>query len=152
MFFEDRSPYQYYQPSPLQYVLNVGWLDSTHVFPTAKSPTAFLAKLRAIVAGKYVNVDVHVNRMRGIHPCNLCGEESIPLENCHGRPYALGMSEIWIPAEGLWYASPSMVVHYIQAHLYLPPREFIVAVEQMSVSEPYNAQGVYDRLVGVDLG
>lgn len=41
----------------------------------------------------------------------------------------LGSAEIWVPGrEGCIYAAPTLIVHYVEAHEYLPPPEFIEAV------------------------
>lgn len=147
MYFQDLSAYRYYLQSNLSQVLNVGWIDSGHSFGLGEAAPQFVRKLAALIAEKHPDVDVHVNRLQGIHACNLCGEQRIPLEDYRGRQHFLGMSEIWIPADGLWYAAPSMVLHYIETHRYLPPSGFVEAVERMSVTDAYNAQDVYDRLV-----
>jgi hypothetical protein len=152
MHFEDLSPYCYFLKSGLHNVLNVGWLDASHSFNIGAASPSFVSTLRAIVAELHPDVDVHVNRMRGIHPCNLCGEENLPLIDYRGRKYNLGMSEIWIPGDGLWYAAPSMVLHYIEAHDYLPPNEFIAAVEGMDTNAAYTAQDHYHRLMAAAKG
>jgi SAM-dependent methyltransferase len=35
---------------------------------------------------------------------------------------------VWIPTKTLKYVAPELIVHYIEAHSYLPPQEFITAV------------------------
>ena len=37
--------------------------------------------------------------------------------------------EIRITAETVTYAAPVLIVHYVEAHGYLPPTEFLNAVE-----------------------
>jgi hypothetical protein len=153
MYFEDLSPYCYcmspdYCTAPcLNNVLNIGWLDTSHVFSVGDVSPIWLARLKALVAQAYPNVNVEVNRMRCIHPCNLCGNATVCLEDRSGTSHCLGMSEIWIPGMDKWYAAPSMVVHYIEAHRYLPPEDFVSTVERMSVTTPYNAQDIYLRLM-----
>jgi hypothetical protein len=152
MYFEDLSQYCYFLKSGLHNVLNVGWLDAFHSFNVGDVSPSFLSTLRAIVAETFPCVDVHVNRMRSVHPCNLCGEENLPLIDYRGRKYNLGMSEIWIPGEGLWYAAPSMVLHYIEAHHYSAPQEFVVAVESMDTNEAYKAQDIYHKVMSAAKG
>ncbi len=144
MYFEDLTPYGYCfrEPPFLDDVLNIGWLDLSHAYTKGKSDPGFLSKLWAVIAQTNPIVDVHVNRMRSVRPCDLCGGT---VRYYFGKPDLLGMSEIWIPAGNLWYAAPSMVVHYVETHEYLPPERFVIAVQKMSVSEPYNAQDAYDR-------
>jgi hypothetical protein len=152
MYFEDLSPYCYLMKLGLDNVLNVGWLDASHPFDNGDRSFSFASTLRAVVAEPHENADVHVNRMRGVHPCNLCGEENLPIRDHRGLRYNLGMSEIWIPGDGLWYAAPSMVLHYVEAHRYLPPREFVLAVERFDTNEPYKAQDVYHALMAAAKG
>jgi hypothetical protein len=152
MYFEDLSPYCYYLKAGLDNVLNVGWLDAFHPFNVGDVSSCFLSTLCALAAEMHPDVDIHVNRMRCIHPCNLCGEENLPMKDYRGRQYNLGMSEICIPGDGLWYAAPSMVLHYIEVHRYSPPTGFIAAVERMKTNEPYKAQDVYHKLMAATKG
>jgi hypothetical protein len=47
------------------------------------------------------------------------GDESLPV----------GDAEIRVVAEdGTWLVAPTLVLHYVTAHAYHPPREFIEAV------------------------
>jgi hypothetical protein len=42
---------------------------------------------------------------------------------------ARGNGEVWITAAvGATYAAPVLIVHYIDAHAYLPPASFVEAV------------------------
>ncbi len=45
-------------------------------------------------------------------------------------PKDLGSAEIWVIAnDGKIFACPDLILHYIVDHNYLPPEEFIEAVE-----------------------
>jgi hypothetical protein len=122
-------------------VLNVGWLDDTRDYNTAEPSSLFLEKLTKILeeVGEF---DAHVNPIRGTHTCNLCGERKF-------ESHFLGSSELWIPATkvGNLYAAPSLIVHYIDAHNYKPPEEFIDAVLRIDTQSTFNAQTCYDALV-----
>ena len=73
-----------------------------------------------------------VNQMRGYHRCNLCDAD----DACHpaevvweGEVHVVGSAEIRvIGADGVRYAAPNMILHYVSAHHYLPPTEFVDAV------------------------
>jgi hypothetical protein len=145
MYFEDLTSYSYYQKKPIEKVKNVGWLDQTKTFSTGKVTGKFLEKLRNLIA--CVNkTNVHVNPIRGIHPCNLCGEDLIKIEG-KDRPIFLGSSEIWIPYREDYFAAPSMILHYIEEHNYIPPPEFIESVMEFDMEYPFNGQSVYDGLL-----
>ena len=147
MFFEDLSNYSYYLKQPLNDVKNVGWLAANQSFSAGKPLTDFLLKLEKIIASQDL-VNVHVNQIRGVHPCSLSSScKGIVIG---GGKIGLGSSEIWIPsaADGKQYfASPSLIFHYIRDHNYIPPEEFIEAVEKMRLDTPFKAQDKYIELV-----
>jgi hypothetical protein len=59
-----------------------------------------------------------VNQTRGIHCCPFCKGEVLPTGSYEMR--VAGACEV--------YAAPSLVHHYVVAHGYRPPDEFIAAV------------------------
>lgn len=115
MTFDDLSPYQYGLSFPLSRILNVGWLGPDREYPSGVLPRGFCDTLSDVIAGN-AHFDSHFNRIRGVHSCNLCGEQGFVLSNGNAEEL-LGMSEILIPSSepNLYFASPSLVHHYIQA-------------------------------------
>lgn len=146
MHFEDLTAYRYYLPFELSGVRNVGWLDASHPYPTGEVSESLVCKLREIVCARHSIADAHVNLVRGIHPCNLCGEERVEI-SCANAKVLLGMSEIWLPESERYFASPSLVLHYIERHGYVPPKEFSAAVMAFDLQQSFNAQQIYDELV-----
>jgi hypothetical protein len=143
MFYEDLSNYCYYLKTPVSTVRNVGWLDKGKPYKTGTVPVDFLTKLSSIILGNNI-VDTQVNRIRSAHPCALsdCGS----LEIMDGeRSETLGAAEIWIPSceGGVFFASPSMIYHYVEKHDYLPPQEFVAAVVAFDLAISYKAQDIY---------
>ncbi|MCS7874518.1 hypothetical protein N0021_15730, partial [Pseudomonas aeruginosa] len=61
----------------------------------------------------------------------------------------LGFSEIWIPGveKGAYFASPSLILHYIEEHDYCPPQMYSEAVMAVDLEVGYKAQEVYVGLV-----
>ncbi|MEN1410142.1 hypothetical protein, partial [Pseudomonas aeruginosa] len=57
----------------------------------------------------------------------------------------LGFSEIWIPGveKGAYFASPSLILHYIEEHDYCPPQMYSEAVMAVDLEVGYKAQEVY---------
>jgi hypothetical protein len=137
-FFADLTTYVYgaFSPSyaperdepwPGVPVVNVGWLDAEHPFPTGLVPPEVLARLSD-------QARVRVRQTRGYHFCELCVRdlgggshvqsldsgarndlyESLPRESAEFR----------IRGIDVVYAAPQLVLHYIAAHQYLPPAEF----------------------------
>lgn len=141
MYYKDLTPYTYCLPFSLENVLNVGWLDKGIAFELGKAPPVLKECLYALLNGES-RFAARVNPTRGRHSCNLC--------SCSGfdSPF-IGSCEIWIPAinDGIVFAAPSLIVHYIEAHDYLPPEAFIRAVLAVDLSRRFNAQDLYDGLM-----
>jgi hypothetical protein len=123
MYFPDFSSYSYLLPWPLDSVLNVGWLDEKHPYRNGQVDSVVTEKLRWLAGGHAVR------RTRGFHQCPFCAHDG--QEPSVKRP--LGMAEVWVPRSGGFFAAPELVVHYIQAHGYCPPDEFLNAVRSVDM-------------------
>lgn len=126
-YFPDLSEYAYAVRVHLPNVLHVGWLEPEHSFETGPVEPAILEKLLHLAEHH------RAHQMRGYQLCRLSPE-------CRARGYdddvephrmSLGSAEVWIrdPTSHVIYASPCLIVHYIQHHAYRPPDEFMRAVE-----------------------
>ena len=145
MYYEDLTDYSYFLKTPVPTVKNVGWLANDHPFSTGKVSVDSLSKLAKIITS--VNeVDFHVNKMRGADACPICGCTDLLLGDV-----LLGSSEIWITShqQQLTYAAPSLIYHYIEKHNYCPPKVFLDAVDELDLSQSFNAQETYlESIVG----
>jgi hypothetical protein len=122
MYFEDLSEYSYDMGVAIRGVRNVGWLDASHEYAKGSIDAAVLEKITTLALQK------SVNQMRGFHYCELCSTEELRIEQ-GGKKRLLGSSELWVPDNaGGYFASPNLVVHYIQAHGYQPPSDYVEAV------------------------
>jgi hypothetical protein len=110
MHFPDLSAYTYLPPGDPD-VLNIGWLSKHHPFPTGDTTPAFLECLKSLVKKR-------VRLMRGFHQCELCADSKA---RDSGEVEVTGMNKTK-------YSAPALVVHYVEAHKYLPPTEFVEAV------------------------
>ncbi len=121
-FYEDLSPYLY-RRSAEEDALSVGWLADGHDFPVGEAPVSLVERL-ARLAMRHP-----VNRMRGWQECPFCdGEYPIEVE-VDGERRAVGDAEIRVVgADGRTYAAPTLIAHYVAAHRYYPPAEFVQAV------------------------
>ena len=65
----------------------------------------------------------------GIYSCTLCRFTRGPryLE-WNGTRVEMGCTNLYVPTDQLVYVAPSMILHYIDAHSYLPPMKFCNAV------------------------
>src|SRR5262245_52395663 len=111
-FFEDLTPYTYLHPEEeLPGTINVGWLDRDHPFPAGPTSEAFRVKLGRLCLRR-------VKQTRGFHRCPFC----------KGVGRSASSAEMRVSHLGKVYAAPSLVHHYVVAHDYRPPDEFIAAV------------------------
>jgi len=69
-----------------------------------------------------------VNVMRGWHICEFC-HQIVEVLGPGGQSIILGDAEIRIKGNAAKvYAAPNLVYHYVQAHRYRPPDEFLEAL------------------------
>jgi hypothetical protein len=63
-----------------------------------------------------------------------------------GQVCFLGNWEVWIrgPREAI-FSSPALIIHYVDAHEYRPPDEFIAAVMDFGAMHNWNAEAEYVR-------
>src|SRR5450631_3735311 len=143
VYVPDLSPYTYSMKRSLPDVLNVGWLDRSMPFSKGAVPALFVDHLKNWfrLAG--------VNQMRGIHECNLCRAEQWPPLPTKDHPslvigdraFVLGSREIWIPGpDGKIFASPALVIHYVDIHEYCPLEEFVAGVMNHKAMSTWNAE------------
>ncbi|MFD2166958.1 hypothetical protein ACFSJY_11905 [Thalassotalea euphylliae] len=150
MYCEDLSNYNYFFPDISGKVKNVGWIVEDQPFSQGIVSDEFKTKLLQLFFGSS-SFCSDTNLIRGpSHPCNLCGE-CFKVE-LNGKTKSLGSSEIWVPSEkerGIVYASPSLLIHYIEVHGYCPPAEYIEAVMSIDLNTDFNGQDVsYKMLLG----
>lgn len=72
----------------------------------------------------------HDRGYRGSHICELCPKDDANWVSIvhQGKKRLLGSGEITVCAPTRTYATPNLVLHYIAAHGYLPPDDFVDAV------------------------
>lgn len=94
----------------------IGWLEKEHQFSVGDTSAEF-RKCLAELARDWV----HSSRAlewpvcAGPHLCSLCGK----VRDTGGFA---------VPGEKVLYVVPKLISHYVEAHGYCPPREFIDAV------------------------
>ena len=99
-----------------EHVRAISWLSDKHPFPTGESPPEFLARLKEFCQHWQEGVKALCTVIfMGVHFCELCDEQA-------------ASGNIGVPAGPILYVAPELIAHYVEAHQYLPPAEFIVAV------------------------
>lgn len=139
MYFKDLSPYIYFTSDykPLPNVYNVGWLAKLRRFPKAAPDPAFVEQLKRL----FQHDQTRVNQTRGIHACPWCNV-NIQL----GEDY-LGTAEIWVPGhDGVIYAAPTLIIHYVAEHHYRPPADFVAAVMAFDLGAEWDGNAIYTKL------
>jgi hypothetical protein len=115
MQIKDLEPCTYWKNEVNSHeLLAVGWLGNECPRATHKASKAFVKKLEKLINNRFEYV-----LYMGSHFCELCKESKRYQEQ----------GQIFIPCKyGKVFAAPTMIVHYIKAHGYVPPKSFIDAV------------------------
>jgi hypothetical protein len=111
-WFADLTPCDYFSGGPAANLEAVGWLESGQPFPTGIVERAVYDKLVTLLKSPWQPVVT-----MGVHHCDLC---------TYGGP--AGSSNLFVPAGPRIFVCPELIVHYMNAHGYLPPSEFCHAV------------------------
>jgi len=141
MYFPDLTPYEYGRTEPQPNVLNVGWLSAAHPFSSGTPDERLIAALQRLAASP-------ANLYRGSHLCEFCPRPPTKLSPggipmLDPIPGTTGNGEIRVTATNTTtYAAPVLILHYVVAHGYLPPQEFVdAAIRAM----PLDQDGDADR-------
>ena len=126
MYYPDLSPYSYLGPDS-DGSLNVGWLDAEHPFPRGSVPPHLLERILALCFKA-------VNYCMGYHTSPFDPSTIVGYSVEHkGNQMSLGNGEIRVPSKsGVMYAAPTLIYHYIKDCGYLPPQDFLDALEEMT--------------------
>lgn len=126
-YFPDFSKYKYTDKGDkgeCMTILNIGWIDKEHDFK------------KGVVHESLINNILKkctrpINRTRGYHICPFCDQPSfgVRVELDNGDSLILGSAEIRVKGKNqVEYACPDLIYHYIVAHQYMPPKEFLDAL------------------------
>ncbi|WP_434426485.1 hypothetical protein [Nannocystis pusilla] len=139
MYFDDLTEYSYSQRHARPGLLNVGWLDVEHEFPT-------MVPSRELVESLWHFREWRIATMRGYHSCEFCEPESddITITRFHGEEVRLGFAEIRaFSRTGEAFAAPDLIFHYVAVHHYAPPAQFVDAI----VKGPKPGSAEYELLL-----
>lgn len=127
-YYPDFSEYRYHQAGIKKGTVNIGWLEARCDFTRGTPSKEFLSKLWQYCKIPFVQT-------RGFHDCPFCkfpanGIQRVEFE---GEVLNLGSGELRVFGEdGIIYACPSLIFHYVKDHFYKPPNVFIEAVVSQS--------------------
>ena len=112
-WFEDLQPCTAF-PGEWKNLLAVGWLAKGHDYSRGPLDPELLRQLNRTTWQP-------PNLPGGAHRCDLC------VEGEHARSES---GVLFFPGDGVLYAAPRLIRHYMLKHGYSPPPEFIRAVRQ----------------------
>jgi hypothetical protein len=135
-FFPDLSPYAYgHRDHPG--VVHVGWLGGSHPFQKGAVDSRLVEQIKLLSK-------TPVELYRGRHLCELCvappdiektfmpHNDRLIDPNCAWARWAGQRSsngEIRVSFGNVVFAAPILIAHYIEEHGYLPPPDFLAAIE-----------------------
>ena len=110
MWFEDLSIYEYLDEAQTKPLIAIGWLENGKSYNTGVIEKQVLEKLGEFQKNPRLFVVA-----AGVHECDFCFQKA-------------GVINLTIPRNGTIYFCPELIMHYIENHSYLPPKEFCEAV------------------------
>lgn len=127
-WYDDLAPCDYLGPEHAAGLKAVGWLEEGREYRRDKCDPRFVHKLVLLLADPWEH-----ERATDPHYCSLCsfsrGPSEFRLWQSPGMPpVPMGNRNLFVPGAGFLYIVPSLVLHYIDAHQYAPPEEFVKAV------------------------
>jgi hypothetical protein len=100
------------------HVRAVGWLDARHAFPTGRLDAAVVDRIGAFANSWRLSVvALEWPCAAGSHTCELCGSFE-------------SSGNLGVPAGEILFVCPEMIAHYVGAHDYVPPKEFVEAINR----------------------
>ena len=123
MHYPDLTPYEYFPWQKSSKVVNIGWLEAGHAFNEGDIAEKAIDRL-------FLFCTHGVNATRGHHLCHFCSKPAFGFRvTRNNRELILGSAEIRVFGKnGIIYAAPNLVYHYVVDHHYRPPGEFIEAL------------------------
>ena len=124
MYLADLTPCGLWEIENTDAVRAVGWLEPGHDYSRGGVPEDVVRSLVHLLVNPWQPVV-----SAGVHRCSFCrftgGPGTISFES---TTITVGASNVFVPGEGVVYAAPSLIVHYMDAHEYAPPPQFQRAV------------------------
>jgi len=111
-YYRDLDRCTYFAPECDDGLVAVGWLEPGHDFPRGSVDPQFFERLEYLA-----NRPWQPFLYLGGQECGLCQ---------HRGPFFT--ANLFIPYGGRTFSAPEGITHYISAHWYQPPDEFVLAV------------------------
>lgn len=142
-WFQDLEPCTYFGDEYADDLSAVGWLARGKPYASGEVPDEFFFKLGRLLKRPWAPII-----FCGSHSCEFCrftggvgtrvttprwSDVYVPARSC---------VNLFVPGNGTIYVSPESIAHYVDAHEYRPPDEYIAAVlecPRMSSKEYFGA-------------
>lgn len=121
--FADDAPCTAYGCIAAKRLRAVGWLERGHEHLRGEVEMSLITRLAELLEDPW-----QPSAAGGFHRCPFCrlgGPVSVQIGGLSLRP---GSANLIVPATAFVYVAPSLILHYVDAHGYLPPEEFVDAV------------------------
>jgi len=147
MYYKDLSFYLYIDQKPIKSIVNMGWLSATKSFNKGTLDIEYIEKLKKIIVGND-SFEASCNTVRSIYRCKFCKNKEVNFEHNNKVEY-VGMDEILIPSENkkYYFSAPSMIIHYIEEHNYLPDESFLKAILAIDLNMEYSGDAIFKHLL-----
>src|SRR5215469_9958674 len=127
MYIPDLAPYVFMNHKTDPHLLAVGWLDEHHGFSKGKVAKDRMEKILSLCFKP-------VNQTRGFHISPFLPSPGLNTYQVkyNDRKMSLGSAEISVAGRNdKIYAAPNLIYRYIKDWGYLPPQEFLDALDFM---------------------
>ena len=122
--FADLTPCTYFPFDSDDKFIAIGWLESDHDYARGPVAEEFVTQLTALLVDPWQPCVT-----MGWHDCSFCRFSRGPRQfTINNTTIDMGISNLFVPAPDTIYVAPSLILHYIDAHGYSPPRQFQDAV------------------------
>jgi len=111
-WYADHAECDYFPSSHPSILRAIGWLEGGKPYTRATVEPLMLNKLSEFLKEPWQPLMV-----LGVHECNLC--------TVKGK---YGHRNLFIPADGILFVCPELILHYIEEHGYGPPADFCSAI------------------------
>lgn len=107
-------------------VLPVGWLTRGRDYTRGSASAKFIKALSGLLVDPW---HPRPTLAPSFHRCDFCRFSGGPrFTSVAGRPLEIGRRVLFVPSGRRVFMAPTMIVHYVDAHEYAPPRDFVKAV------------------------
>ncbi len=142
-YLEDMSPCTYFDLRSDR-LTAVGWLVPEKEFAKGEVSKEFFEALFSMLKKPWQPFVA-----AGHQPCRFCRfTHGTATLRYGGEEVLIGANNLFVPDGERAFVAPSLIIHYVDSHMYCPPAEFQAAVLRAS---SYSASELYLQMKSIDL-